>query len=143
MIKTWLTPLLLSSLSTLTVGALAENLTVRVTQVETATGDMYMAIYKEDGDFPNGRSTAYRQVKVAPTLGTTTIRITNLPAGQYAIAAFHDLDGDGILSTNFVGMPQEPFGFFKDAPIRLSPPSFKQAAFDKGAEYLTITFRLR
>ena len=142
MIKTWLTPLLLSSLSTLTVGALAENLTVRVTQVEAATGDIYLAVYRESDDFPRENAT-YRQVKATPMLGTTTIRITNLPAGQYAIAAFQDTDGDGSLSTNFVGIPQEPFGFSNDAPARLSPPSFKQAAFDKGAEDLTITFRLR
>ena len=140
MIKTWLTPLLLSSLSSLTVGALAETLTVEVTQVEAATGDIYLAIYREGDDFP-GESTVYRQASAAATLGTTTIPL--LPAGQYAIAAFHDVDEDGGLTRNLIGMPQEPFGFSNDAPVYLGPPSFEQAAFDKGAEDLTITFGLR
>ena len=142
MIKTWLTPLFLSSLSSLTVGALAETLTVEVTQVEAATGDIYLAVYREGDDFPS-ESTVYRQVSAAATLGTTTILITDLPAGQYAIAAFHDVDEDGGLTRNLIGMPQEPFGFSNDAPVYLGPPSFEQAAFDKGAEDLTITFGLR
>lgn len=129
-------------MSSLTVGAFAETLTVEVTQVEATTGDIYLAVYREGDDFLS-ENTAYRQVRAAATLGTTTILITDLPAGQYAIAAFHDIDGNGGLTTNLIRMPQEPFGFSNDAPVYLGPPSFEQAAFAKGAEDLTITFGLR
>ncbi|MDR9373408.1 MAG: DUF2141 domain-containing protein [Schleiferiaceae bacterium] len=35
----------------------------------------------------------------------------NLPAGRYAVAAFHDENGNEKLDRAWNGMPQEPYGF--------------------------------
>ena len=45
-----------------------------------------------------------------------------LPPGPYAVLAFHDLNGNGILDVNFLGIPREPLGFSnrywgKGAPV--------------------------
>lgn len=55
--------------------------------------------------------------------------------GEYAVAFLHDEDDDGELDRDFIGWPQEGFGFSNDAPIVLSPPGFESAVFvHSGAE---------
>jgi putative oxidoreductase len=49
--------------------------------------------------------------------------------GSYAMAFLHDEDDDGDLDRDWIGMPQEGFGFSNDAPVRLGPPSFESARF--------------
>ncbi len=53
-----------------------------------------------------------------------------LPRGHYALAAFHDVDENGELNTNFVGMPRERYAFSRDARGRFGPPSWDDASFE-------------
>ncbi len=62
--------------------------------------------------------------RVTPSKGKTAVTFI-VPRGNYAVAAFHDEDGDGGLSTNFFGIPNEGFGFGNDARGSMGPPSFK------------------
>mgnify|MGYP003312824800 CR=1 FL=1 len=52
-----------------------------------------------------------------------------VPFGEYAIAGFQDLDGNGVLTGNFLGIPKEPVGFSGDAKIRFGPPKWNDAVF--------------
>jgi uncharacterized protein (DUF2141 family) len=45
-----------------------------------------------------------------------------------AVAVFQDLDGDGGLSRNRMGLPVEPFAFSNNPPLRRGPPTFAEAA---------------
>lgn len=51
-----------------------------------------------------------------------------LPAGQHAIKAYHDVNANGKLDTNWMGIPNEPYGFGNDARGSFGPPTFEQAA---------------
>ena len=44
--------------------------------------------------------------------GTTTIVSVpmTVPPGDYAVHVYHDLDGNGKMKTNFIGIPKEPTG---------------------------------
>ena len=55
--------------------------------------------------------------------------IIDVPFGEYAIAGFQDLDGNGVLTGNFLGIPREPVGFSGDAKIRFGPPKWNDAVF--------------
>jgi uncharacterized protein (DUF2141 family) len=48
-----------------------------------------------------------------------------LKSGEYAFAVFQDLNENGKLDKNWVGIPTEPYGFSNDPVIRFGPPSFK------------------
>lgn len=54
----------------------------------------------------------------------------SIPAGQYAISAFIDLNGNGKLDTNFFGIPREPYCFSKNFRPKFSPPDFNDCKFD-------------
>jgi len=53
----------------------------------------------------------------------------DLPAGDYAMKAFHDVDGDGRMATNPFGMPTEPFAFSNNAVGNMGPAGWDRAHF--------------
>ncbi len=66
-----------------------------------------------------------------------------LPDGRYAIKAYHDINGDGKMSTNPYGMPIEPFAFSNNAKGNMGPASWADAAFDvkAGVAKQVISFK--
>jgi uncharacterized protein (DUF2141 family) len=54
---------------------------------------------------------------------------TDLPAGEYAVKVFHDINSDSELNTSWIGWPKEPYGFSNDAPVNMGPPPYRLAAF--------------
>lgn len=76
-------------------------------------------------------------------VGATTVMVENVPPGVYAIQAYQDENDNHKVDQGFLGIPKEPVGFSNDAPIRMMPPRFDDAAFRHGAEPQTLTLRLR
>lgn len=64
--------------------------------------------------------------------GRVTVRLTGLPDGPVAVSIFQDINGNGTLDTNPVGMPLEPFAFSRQAQGNFGPPKFEQAVLDAG-----------
>ncbi|MCH9852515.1 MAG: DUF2141 domain-containing protein [Alphaproteobacteria bacterium] len=71
-------------------------------------------------------------------------QILALPDGIYAISAFHDLNDDGELNRNLVGLPTEPYGFSNDARGTFGPAKFADAQFTITADKIThLTINLK
>jgi uncharacterized protein (DUF2141 family) len=72
-----------------------------------------------------------------------TVTYTDLPAGEYAVKVFHDINSDSELNTSWLGWPKEPYGFSNDAPVNMGPPPFRFAAFHvtNGANSIRIALR--
>ncbi|MBK6978861.1 MAG: DUF2141 domain-containing protein [Cytophagaceae bacterium] len=64
-----------------------------------------------------------KEIKPTKT-GELLLNITELPQGDYAIAVYHDLNGNFNLDKNVFGYPSEPFGFSKNFKPRFSAPDF-------------------
>ena len=115
--------------------AIAGDLEVRLEGLRSADGDARIALHRHvDGaKFPDdaGIVAAISRRAVA---GTMRVVFTDLPPGDYAVAAFHDADGDGELATNFLGMPTEGYGFSNGARGFMGPPRFDAAAVTVGEE---------
>ena len=52
-----------------------------------------------------------------------------IPSGLYAIALFHDENGDNTLNTKKLGIPSEGVGFSGEYKGKIKPPNFKDASF--------------
>jgi uncharacterized protein (DUF2141 family) len=50
--------------------------------------------------------------------------------GRAAIAVFQDLDANGVLTKNALGLPVEPYGFSRNARGTFGPPKFNAAALE-------------
>ena len=65
----------------------------------------------------------------------------SLPEGVYAAQVMHDLNGNGELDANFLGMPREPWAFSNNAVGRRGPAKWEDAKFEISAD-TTLEIRL-
>jgi uncharacterized protein (DUF2141 family) len=52
---------------------------------------------------------------------------TGLRPGEYAIKALHDVNGNGDMDYNMLGLPKEPYGFSNNVMGAFGPPDFDDA----------------
>jgi uncharacterized protein (DUF2141 family) len=126
---------------TLPAAARAADLTVAVTGLPQETGSLVVCLWSQPEGFPDcskGRSV----VKSTTARQGATVRFDGLKDGTYAVSVLHDVNGDGKLGTNMLGIPNEPVGFSNNARIRFGPPKFSAAAFPL-AGHGEITVRVR
>ena len=113
--------------------AYAGDLTVTLENVANAEGALLVGVHTKSADFPDDASRVTGQMQAAKA-GKVTVHFKNLPAGRYAIALFHDANGNGKLDSNRLGIPVEGIGFSNNATGSFGPPAFAKAAFDVPAD---------
>ena len=127
-------------LTGLTTAATAADLTLNLS-TRGSGGRIAVAIYRDAEAFRRGEGPVASRM-VARTGAVTSLTITGLAPGRYAVAAFHDTDGNGDLTLWPIGLPREAYGFSNNARGRFGPPPFAQAAFDVPATGATQAFVL-
>ena len=91
----------------------------------TKGGEVTAGIFVKE-NFPKvGRQLIGQEKAVNGTRMQLTF--TNVPAGDYGVVAFQDVDKNKLLKSNFMGFPTEPIGFSNGAKIKLGPPAFSDA----------------
>ena len=135
--KALLGPVTIASLSALltTHVAVADALIVEVNNIKKA-GEIHVAVYDNAEAFEADRG---EKGGAAPGIvdgtivmveaGTSTFEY-ELPAGQYAVGIFHDVNLNNKMDNNFLGLPKEQFGFSNNARALFGPPSYEDAAFE-------------
>jgi uncharacterized protein (DUF2141 family) len=91
-------------------------------------------------DFP-GKKNASLLLQIPARPGDVS-QVFELPTGRYAIAVFHDIDGDGELWTGLFGIPLEPVGFSNDPSWFFGPASFAESAFNVTDANFEVTVTL-
>jgi uncharacterized protein (DUF2141 family) len=105
------------------------NVTLKVKGVKEAKGDMSVALYDKAEDFPGNENYVFARDIPIESVDFAYV-IGNIPAGTYAIAIYHDLDKNGEMNKNWMGIPKEPYGFSNDVMGRMGPPDFEDASFE-------------
>ena len=120
--------------------AAAADLGVGIEGLRSAEGDVRVALHRQvpDGDFPGDAGVVAATIRSAAP-GAVRVVFADLAPGDYAVAAFHDADGDGELATNFLGMPTEGYGFSNGAVGFMGPPGFEAAAVSVGTDDVRIS----
>ncbi len=65
---------------------------------------------------------------------------SGIPNGDYTIAVFHDINNNGKLDKNFLGIPKEGYAFSKNAMGTFGPPNFDKAQFKLDSNFTTLAF---
>lgn len=65
----------------------------------------------------------------------------NIPPGKYAMVVIHDENMNGKLDTNWLGVPNEGYGFSNNAKALLSAPSFSDASFLYNGQNINMTLK--
>ncbi|MDD2702268.1 MAG: DUF2141 domain-containing protein [Sideroxydans sp.] len=103
---------------------------------------LYVAIHSSATDFPMRDDKAIRRSIVAAG-DRTILSVRDIPSCTCAISVYADLNGNGKLDTNFIGIPSEPTGASRDAASRFGPPKFSDAAFDIGEGVTSHTIHIK
>jgi uncharacterized protein (DUF2141 family) len=90
--------------------------------------------------FPDCGHAGVAQVAVIKD-GTATATFHNIAPDTYAIAAFHDENGNGVLDT-FMGMPREGYGFSKNPPFHARAPYFAECDFAVATD-MTVPIKMK
>jgi len=119
--------------------------TIRVTVlgVPNSHGDVKCALFNSEDGFPKDPSKAIQRVSGQIQNGQAVCNfIKVLPGDDYAIAVFHDENGDGVLDTNFLGIPKEAVGASNDPPSTFGPPKYEEAKFKYSGGIQPVTINL-
>ena len=116
---------------------------VTVTGVRNNQGKLQFALFNTAEDFiKKPFKTAVLELSDVSDL---TASFQGLPAGEYAIAVYHDENSNGKLDRNLLGAPTEDYGFSNDdrTGVRLSAPSFDDTKFSVAGGEQDITVNIR
>jgi uncharacterized protein (DUF2141 family) len=109
--------------------------------VAAPTGRIMVALFSSEANY-GGEGQPFRYAMVEAAGASKQVRFEDLPDGDYAMRAFHDVDGDGKMKTNPFGMPIEPFAFSNNAAGNMGPASWERAKFAAtGAVVQTISLK--
>ena len=117
--------------------ASAATLVILVQGVRSNQGVIYAGVCANgfgEGDCP------YKS-REAAAVGTVELRVQDVEPGDYAIAVFQDLNGNGRIDRPFF-IPTEPFGFSNDVG-RSGPPRFEAAKVSVREPTTTVVVPLR
>lgn len=116
---------------------------LEVSGINSNKGEILVALYSSEKGFPNDASKAFKTAKAVPSDGKASFSFTQIPEGKYAIALFHDNNGDGKLNTNFVGIPKEGYGVSNNVRNLFSAPGFEESSFRMGKSTVRLTINIQ
>ena len=109
----------------------------------SATGILTVELYgPSERDFLK-KASRLKRVRVPAEDGTQKVCFDLPASGVYAVAAYHDVDGDRELDRQWNMLPAEPFALSNNRKLKLRMPKFDEAAFKAGEETTTIRLELR
>ena len=114
-----------------------QKVLVTVDNIESNKGDVSVALcdksLSKDG-CPHGTGRA-------AAAGTMEFAFENIPPGNYAVVAFHDVNGNREFDQT-LGIPREPYALSKDAASKMVP-TFKDAALAIGEGETRVTIKMQ
>lgn len=120
------------------------KVTIVITELRNTKGVIRACMTTNPDIFPRCREDPASHRTVVDAGEKVTLTFRNVKPGRYSVALLHDENDNGKADRALLGMmPREGFGFSRDAPVRMGPPSFKDAAFDFDGIETRLTIKMR
>ncbi len=114
----------------------AQTLEVTAQIASPSSGQVGCTLYAAEDGFPMDASKGRAQ-QWHPAASEVICRFEALSPGSYAVAVSHDLNGNKVVDTNFVGMPKEAWGVSRNPRPALRAPRFSEASFKLDTDAVT------
>lgn len=132
--------LLLCCLASLSLSA-QTSLTIELADIEQAgEGQLIALLYASEDGFPREHDKAVHRVATTEFTNWAILTFDDLPAGDYAVLIYQDLNANGEMDTNFIGFPKEPLGAFNMESM--GRPSYRRSVVTVGSAAVTVTLKL-
>ena len=122
--------------------ASAARIVVTITGLKSNEGGVYVGLYATPSKFLNGAQVDVMK-KVRASTAPITVAFDNLPAGTYAVGAYHDENYNDHLDANLLGLPTEGYALSNGVRAVTSKPTFQQAAFTVGNNGAAVLLQIR
>lgn len=87
-------------------------------------GNIHLAVYDTEDAFKE-KNDLITLINESEN-GVLQLEVALPKPGRYVLAAYHDVNGNGKLDTNFFGAPAEPYGFNEIPPSKWRAPRFEE-----------------
>jgi uncharacterized protein (DUF2141 family) len=105
------------------------TLHINATNLSTNKGRLLVAIYNTEDAFLDQSKAVRIQAFSIENKDNFKINFENLPQGEYAVTLAHDLNGNGKLDVNMMGIPTEPYGFSNNVRPKFRAAKWSEAKF--------------
>ncbi len=114
------------------VAAIAQlsTLSVNISGIKDMKGDIYVYLYTSEEGFPMEIEQAISFKKIRLTKTSVTTNFCKLKKGTYAVSVYQDIDSNGKINQNFLGIPKEPVGVSNNAKGFMGHPKYEDAKFN-------------
>jgi len=118
------------------------NIEIEVLGLKSTQGQFMISINRGPEGWPEENFIEQRFISefTAPNF---TIIFENMPYGNYAVGVLHDKDGSGEMTSNFIGIPKEAFGFTRDYKVVFRAPKYHEANFDANSPVKKLKINLQ
>ncbi len=103
------------------------TLVLKATHFRSEKGDAKVALWRTPDGFPEDASKAVRRASFSIVGKEGTVTLEGLAPGPWALAIFHDENGNGKIDLGAFGIPREGLAVSRDAKGFISSPSFDAA----------------
>ncbi|MBB4843957.1 uncharacterized protein (DUF2141 family) [Paucibacter oligotrophus] len=107
----------------------AADMELEVQGVSEEQGQLLVSVFAEAKDWLRKPVLVFKAQAAERKDGKVLIQLRELPEGNLALNVSHDVNGNGRLDMNAMGMPTEPYGFSNNAAGMFGPPAFDKAQF--------------
>lgn len=121
------------------------TLRIHVDGLRNARGNIGTVLFTSPDGWPENLDKTFRHgpAPIAPDGREGTAVWSDLPPGDYGVAAIHDENSNHKLDRNFLGIPKEGFGFANNPRVGLSAPPFQQALVHVACPETAIAIHLQ
>ncbi len=106
----------------------AQQLVVEVSGIRSADGKLRVSLYREPDSFRK-EERAFQLLIQPAKAGKATLVFADIPAGRYALMAYHDENGDEKLNLRLGMFPTEGYALSNNPKV-IGPPRFDDSAFE-------------
>ena len=118
------------------------EITIVVDKLRSARGTVRVALWAGAEGFTDADAAIVKADQPAQS-GEVRFTFPGLAPGRYAVASYHDENGNGEFDQTWIGLPDEGLGFSNGAWIGLGPPSFEEARVEITGNQSIIAVSLR
>ena len=120
-------------------GSYAADLNLNISGATPANGQFLVSVFAGEASWM--KQPVQDKIIGVASNGTASTSF-ELPPGIYGIAIVHDVNRDGKINVNGMGIPIEAFGFSNNAKALFGPPKFKRASFEIDESGRDVEIRL-
>jgi uncharacterized protein (DUF2141 family) len=100
------------------------RLEVTMTGFKNNNGKVKVGLYNSEGTF---LKTTFKGMLTSITSNQAKVVFEGLEKGEYAVSIYQDENENGVLDTNFMGIPKESYASSNNAKGFMGPPKYTDA----------------